>query len=233
MSAINTVKYLFLCIGLLMLAGAVASWNHARTFMATALTAQGEVIELLAERTQSNSVTYSPVVAFTTANGEYIEFTSSTSSYPPAYAPGEQVEVFYQPGKPRDAQLDGMFEQWGVVLIFGFMGLCFGAVGAGVLIVQYLGRTRRERLLSTGKAVTARVESVAQNPRLKVNGRHPWVIHCQWHNPATGQVHLFTSENLWFDPSEYLERDTLQVFIDAGNPRKHYVDTRFLPVLAG
>lgn len=55
---------------------------------------------------------------------------------------------------------------------------------------------RREKLLHTGRAVTAKVESVAQNLRLKANGRHPWVIHCQWHNPATGQVHLFTSENL-------------------------------------
>ncbi|UFH50302.1 DUF3592 domain-containing protein [Pseudomonas sp. KNUC1026] len=191
MSAINTLKYLFLCVGLLMLAGAVTSWNNSRTFMATALTAQGEVIDLLPERSENDSLTYSPVVAFITAEGEHIEFTSSTSSYPPAYAPGEQVEVFYQQGKPQDAKLGGMFEQWGVVLIFGFMGLSFGAIGAGKLLVQRLKRSRREGLIRTGKAVTAKVESVAQKPRVKVNGRHPWVIHCQWHNPATGQVHLF------------------------------------------
>jgi hypothetical protein len=43
---------------------------------------------------------------------------------------------------------------------------------------------------------------------------------------------VFRSEDLWYDPSDHVKRETLTVYIDPADPRKHYVDVSFLPRLA-
>ncbi len=46
------------------------------------------------------------------------------------------------------------------------------------------------------------------------------------------EVHVFKSQNLWFDPSAYVNTDTVAVYIDEDNPRKCCMDISFLPKLA-
>ncbi|MNH47046.1 hypothetical protein D3C79_1101060 [compost metagenome] len=70
------------------------------------------------------------------------------------------------------------------------------------------------------------------NTRISVNGRHPYVIRSQWLNPRTSEVHLFESDNIWFDPSDYLKDESISVFIDKKNPKKYHVDITFLPKIA-
>jgi hypothetical protein len=42
---------------------------------------------------------------------------------------------------------------------------------------------------------------------------------------------VFTSENVWFDPSAHLGNE-LTVFIERDNPKRYYVDLTMLPRLA-
>ena len=49
---------------------------------------------------------------FVTANGETIEFVSSTGSSSPSESPGDRVEVLYDPDDPYGAQLSGIFHVW-------------------------------------------------------------------------------------------------------------------------
>ncbi|MCB1611107.1 MAG: hypothetical protein KDI60_04995, partial [Xanthomonadales bacterium] len=64
----------------------------------------------------------------------------------------------------------------------------------------------------------------------KVNGRSPWVIRAQWQHPVTSKVHMFQSENLWFDPSEFIgDREQIGIRIDADQPERHRVDISWLP----
>ena len=60
----------------------------------------------------------------------------------------------------------------------------------------------------------------------------PYQIIALWQNPATGKVHEFSSKSLWFDPSEYIGSETIEVLVDKKNPEDYYVDTDFLPDLA-
>ncbi|WP_190275779.1 hypothetical protein [Thiorhodovibrio frisius] len=42
-------------------------------------------------------------------------------------------------------------------------------------------------------------------------------------------MHVFTSEPVLFDPSEYLNRSHVTVFIDSDHPQRYAMDLSFLP----
>ena len=68
-----------------------------------------------------------------------------------------------------------------------------------------------------------------QNASLTVNGMHPYRILCQWLDPATNQMHVFHSANIWYNPSKFVPDKTIEVLIDRDNPRRYSVETPFLP----
>jgi len=74
---------------------------------------------------------------------------------------------------------------------------------------------------------------VQRNTSYSVNGQHPWRIIVQWQNPATGKLHLFRSDNLWFDPSRFVaQQKQIRVLIDPQKPKRYSMDVSFLPELA-
>jgi hypothetical protein len=93
-------------------------------------------------------------------------------------------------------------------------------------------RHKEQHLLQKGQVIEADVQGVDVNESLSINGRNPFVVRCQWHNPQTNEVHVFQSGNVWFDPTEHLDRDKVRVYVEAGNLRNYLVDLSFLPKLA-
>ncbi|SEH70836.1 Protein of unknown function [Rheinheimera pacifica] len=230
MKAIAIVKYLFTLVGVAMLAGAFFVYNSTSSFLKEAATAEGIVVELLVSRT-SDSISYRPLVEFTAQNGQVIEFAPTAGSNPARYAQGEQVEVLYQVARPSDAKINDFFSLWGVALILAGMGAVFFLVGAGIIVFIALKGRQDDMLKTSGVAIETQYQSVEQNTALSVNGKHPFRVLTQWQNPATSDIHIFKSNNLWFDPSAYIKQDTIRVFIARGNPAKYYVDLSFLPKL--
>mgnify|MGYP006195199277 FL=1 len=230
MKAIAIVKYLFTLVGFAMLAGAFFVYNSTSSFLKDAVTAEGIVVELLVSRT-SDSISYRPLVEFTAQNGQVIEFAPSAGSNPARYAEGEQVEVLYQAARPSDAKINDFFSLWGVALILAGMGAVFFLVGAGIIVFIALKGRQDEMLKTSGVAIETQYQSVEQNTALSVNGKHPFRVLTQWQNPATSDIHIFKSNNLWFDPSAFIDKETIRVFIAQGNPEKYYVDLSFLPKL--
>jgi len=231
MRSVAIVKWVFTLVGLGMLVGAALLYLNTRSFLARASVAPGVVIDLVASRS-SDSITYRPVVRFSTAVGERVEFASGTSSNPPSYAKGEAVEVLYSPNQPRDAKINGVFSLWGGSLILGGMGGVFLLIGVGIFVVPMLGARGDERLIRTGMSVETKFQSVELNTRFEMNGRHPFRVVTQWQNPATSEIHVFESHNLWFDPTEYVKDRKIRVFVDRGNAKRYHVDLSFLPKLA-
>lgn len=227
----------FLLIGLGMLAGSVVSYQSTQDFIARSATTTGTVVEL--ERRVSRdsdgnrSTVYHPVVRYSVNGGREYRFRSNTGSNPAAYRRGEEVEVLYQPSNPGDAKINGFFALWGGSVIMGVLGLAFTGLPTATFVFGIRRRRMTERLKASGKPVLAMITGVARNRGLKVNGRSPFRISAQWENPASGKVHVFQSDNLWFDPSEHLpEAGSVTVFIDGNKPSRYWMDTRFLPELA-
>jgi hypothetical protein len=229
---VSIIKYSFSAVGLVMLAGAAFWYQSLRSFVAEASLAPGRVVELVRSQTGNNSPTYRPVVRFTAADGEAVEFTS-TGSNPPSYYKGEKVEVLYKPRIPQDAMIKSFFSLWGGPLSLGGTGAIFFLIGGGIWLFTGLKGRRDEYLRTRGTPIQTKFQAVEINENFTVNGVHPFRVVTQWQNPATSELYIFKSNNLCSDPSSYIKQQQITVFIDGSNPNKYFVDLSFLPKLAG
>ncbi|MAK90113.1 MAG: hypothetical protein CMI13_02600 [Oleibacter sp.] len=228
-------KIAFSAIGIFMLFACVYSSIGTYQFIQQSATTTGEVLKIdsyVATSDGSSHYMYRPIVGFI-ANGQGYSFVSSMSSSSPAYSVGERVEVIYDPENPgRSGQIKGFFSQWIFSIISALMGITFSAVGLGMTWYGIANRRKAEQLMREGQPVLAKIESIGHNTRFSFNGRNPYQITAQWQNPQTSQIHIFKSDNIWFDPSAYIDGDDVPVLIDKNNPKRYHVDLSFLPKTA-
>ncbi len=231
MKAFAIIKYLFSAIGLVLCAVAFFVYQNTQNFLATALTTEGTVVDLVSSYSR-DSTTYSPVVEYTTRKGEHISFTATFGSNPPAYTRGERVKIYYQESQPERAEIDGLFSLWGLPMILGSIGATFFLIGAGIFIAGRMKARKVADLQLNGMTIQAKITGINLNTSSKSGGISPFVIHAQWQNPATSQIHIFCSDDIWFDPTEFIRSDVINVLIDRNDPSRYSVDTSFLPKLA-
>lgn len=237
MKVLTIIKYLFTTFGIAMLLGTFWISDNTRTFLSKAVTTEGTVVRLIESWSGSsnishNSKIYRPVVRFTDGNGSPQVFISSSGSNPPAYSEGEKVELLYLPDDPQKAQINEFFSLWAGSIILGGLGCLFLLVGAGLFLFPILKGRKNDSLREQGTPVETEFQSVSMNTAVSVNGNCPFQVVTQWKNPATSEIHVFKSDNLWYDPSPYIQNKRIRVFIDRNNPKRYYVDLSFLPKLA-
>lgn len=231
MKAFSIIKIVFSLLGFGMLAVSLFLYTATKEFLKDAVTAQGTVTELVRSKS-SDSTTYRPVVEFKTADGSVVEFTSSMGSNPPSFSRGEVVEVFYEEASPEKAKINTFFSLWGLPLIFGSVGLVFFLIGFSMVIFAYFKKKKIAYLKQRGDPVYAKFQRVERNTSTKVNGVSPFRIVTQWMNPVTSELHIFKSDNIWFDPTDHIKTDELRVLIERNNPKKYHLDLSFLPRVA-
>lgn len=227
MKIINKIAIVFLLIGLGMLCGGGYWAIQTKGFLEKAVLGEGIVVELVQSQS-SDSTTYAPIVHFTTEDGRKIEFVSSCSSNPPAYSIGQKVSVRYDRTHPEKAKIDGFFSLWGGPLILLILGMGFSLFGVGFFAFQRIQAQRIAHLRQYGIPIQTKFISVEQGTTA-INNRYSIRIVSQWQNPNTNEIHLFKSEDLWFDPTEYIPEKGMTVYIELNNPRKYYMDISFLP----
>ncbi len=86
----------------------------------------------------------------------------------------------------------------------------------------------RPGLATNGLHVQAKYEGV-ESGNLQVNGRDSYRLKCQWQHLVTQNVYIFHSARIWFDPAQFVKRDTLDVLVNMDNPKRYEVDISFLP----
>lgn len=215
--------WLFPLIGAAMLAGAVAVQVHRVGDQANMLAATGTVTDIAGG---------CPTIEFSTTNGQSVSFRGGVCSNPPSFDIGESTAVLYDAANPNHAQLDSFMENWFASLILGGMGAVFTLLGLVFVLPPLLAKRRAAGLSVSGLPVFADLVGVRLNESLSVNGVNPWKIDAQWLNPATNKLHLFSSDNLWFDPSPYIREKQVRVLIDPNKPKRYSMDVSFLPELA-
>jgi hypothetical protein len=224
---------IFTFTGLALLSIGVSLFIQEQNFLKKAHTATGKVIEMaISISSGSNSgksVTYYSIVSFETKEGKPYTFSSSFSSNPPAYSVGEEVTVYYLPESPAKAEIKGFFSQWFAVIICSIMGLVFSSIGIGVWVSIVRKKKLRYWLQANGQLIHTSLQSVELNTSLTINGRSPYVIYSQWQNPSSKKVHVFKSDNIFYNPAGYMPGNTIQVRVDPQNYKKYQMDTSFLP----
>jgi uncharacterized protein DUF3592 len=236
MKVLKIISGVFSTVGLGMLVGSFFIFSNTSRFIAGAREAEGKVIALDRSRSSSSSgsssTTYRPVVEFTSGTGKRIEFTSNVGSSPPSHRVGESVTVLYNPADPYRARIKSFFQLWFGVLIVFLLGLVFAAIGLSMIFMRARGRKRAEWLRQHGRRMKTSFKGVELNNSVRVNGRCPYHIVSQSPDPASNTVRVFESENIWFDPTEYIKGETIDVLVDPHNPKKYVMDISFLPKLA-
>lgn len=239
MKTLKIVQYALMLIGAIMLMGTFYWVQNTQQFTQKALKAEGTVIDLIESRSSSSSsnhsssgYTYAPKVQFATEQGQAITFITSSSSNPPSYNVDEKVEVLYLADQPNAAKINGYFDLWGGATILGILGSVFFAIGAGIMLFSHFSSRKKNHLTTSGEAIQADFQNVELNESISVNNTHPFRILAQWVNPNTAELHIFKSENIWFDPTNHINNKKIKVYIQPNNPKKYHVDISFLPKLA-
>lgn len=241
------VGIIFLPLGLGFLAGSAWTAHSAAGELARAVRADGEVVELVQERSSDSSASLlAPRVRFRIPDGRTFEFVSSIRSSPPAYAVGDRVVVRYDPDRPSAARIDDWLSWWFLPSVFGVLGAVFTLIGAALLWASWRGRSpaapgrRRASGPHTGgsllrdptaRRLTARVVAIDREPG--EDGSTQWVVVVQARDPMGRGVLEFRSEPFDFDPGVWIARGRqVTVAHDPDDPERYEIDLSFLPVRA-
>ncbi|MBU0578288.1 DUF3592 domain-containing protein [Patescibacteria group bacterium] len=215
------IYFVFTAVGIALIAAGFIFLKNTNDFIKQSTSAPGIVIDM------EGYDTYKPIVEFITETGEVITFAGSVSSDPPAYSVGEEVEVLYIPDNPQRAEIKSFLQLWFMPLIMGGIGIIFFGVGFGIFLYRRYRKKLIERLKMSGRVIETEFVRVNVNTNLAINGKHPYNIITQYNE--NGTVHVFKSENIWYDPTNYVTQKKITVMVDPNSMKKYYMDISFLP----
>jgi len=210
------------------LLGGVVLGVRTHMFMERAQSVPGTVVRLESYRDSDNDTLYRPIVQFKTLSGQDASLTGH-GSMPPSYDPGEAVTVLYDPRDPGDARIADFWSLWGATAALAALGILFIGITSGFIWAARSGTHHKQHLKANGTPIKTELIGVERNDGLEVNGTRPWRITSRWVDPASGEARTFHSENLWFDPTEFLTARQVTVLIDPRKPQRYYMDISFLP----
>jgi len=235
MKILHLVFGLFALVGLGLLIGGIVSIQHTRRFLVTAVPVPGVVTENVWREDRSSQSSNStrgdffPRIRFRTTDGQEISFITNTGSSPPAYRVNEPVTILYDPQQPYHAFIRSFSELWLLPTILCPLGVIFCSFGVVAVIWKGISARNNAWLERNGRRIQAEFTRVELNASLEVNGANPYRIVCQWLDPASNQMHIFHSANIWFNPTKYILGKTLDVLADPNRPHRYLVETPFLP----
>jgi hypothetical protein len=180
----------------------------------------GTVVDLLYSKSS-----VAPVVSYTDESGtkRLYESSSYTSIDPPEI--GDQLALYYLPGKPDEVELEGegLFNLFPLIFFFTHGGVGFGGL-------YWLEKKRRMHnwLQQHGQSVQAKLVEIRHSAN---KGRSYYTLRCEWKDPYTQEMHYFESETLSQDPSGRIQvGSVVSVLIDPAKPKRYLVDTSFLDI---
>ncbi len=192
-------------------------------FASRAQQTTGTVIENL-RSTDSDGVSYRPLVEFRDRAGVRREFASTISTSWRAYNEGDPVPVLFDPEDPETASIDSATERFVLPGIFAGMGMLFVAIGGGVIFWRVRRISTVARLFHHGTRISAEVTGCSLDTSVTINGRSPYRVFAQAKHPATGMLASFRSDPIWLDLSSELAGASVPVLIDPADPDAYYVD---------
>jgi hypothetical protein len=199
-------------------------------FLETAIISQGTVIGFEKYRSSDHSVLFRPIVKFIDEKGQNVEFVSNSANSRPQYQVGEKVEVIYNSIASNEAKINSFFEIWGVATITGIGGVGLFIFGWSNYVFDKKKRDLQQDLKQNGTTIETNFQSVVMNNNSTTkNSRNYYQIKSQWQNPVTSKMHVFTSDYIYYDPTDCIKTDKIKVLIDRNDPKKYSVDVSFLP----
>ncbi len=161
---------------------------------------------------------------YVTYNVDGKRYTSVMSGYSSTFYEGKKIDIYYMKNDPN---IIGNKKLELLILLFPFVGLIFLLIG-GINIFKIISnKKKKERLIKTGTVIEATYIETNTNFNLRVLGRNPSNIICEYDDPISKNTYRFKSEILWYDPTLYIgDNDiyTFNVYVNKNNMKDYYVD---------
>lgn len=222
---------IFLVVGILFLVGTTFSLYSGMDMAKNGIKTTGTITDLDISVSEDKSRTYFPIIQFTTQENQQVEFRSSMGSSSYRGSIGQSIDVLYNPANPNDAIIDSTFGVYGLSIILGIFGGVFTLIGGVPVVFGIASKKKSTRLLREGTPVQVKITGVEENTMIQINKRSPYQIIADVHDKDTNTIKRYKSENIYFDPSPYIDRENVTVYIDKSNSSKYYMDISFLPKL--
>ncbi|MCW3070187.1 MAG: hypothetical protein JWO44_77 [Bacteroidetes bacterium] len=137
------------------------------------------------------------------------------------------VIAFQTYSGPSAGKTDADYMQPVIFMALGLMDILIVTVWS---IISAAKAKREKWLRENGQLLRAKLVSINKNMMVTVNKNNPYVITCEWKDPATAGIHIFKSKNIWFDPTHFINKsNTIDVYYDPDNMKKYAIDLSFLP----
>lgn len=221
-NSLYIMKYIFCIMGIVIWAQAFYIYQKDRKFTEKAKLASGTVL-----RSSANDRTF---VSFVTTEGKEIKFSSNTGNNPSSFTEGESVQVLYDPANPNNARINNFYILYLGVSVLGFLGAVFFFTGFSFFLSERSKQKKIDFLQLSGKVITTKFIGVQLNSGATSNGSYPYFICTEWLDPKTNEILFFESDDIWFDPTEFIKTDEINVLIDPNDPNKYVMDISFLPL---
>ena len=110
------------------------------------------------------------------------------------------------------------------LFVFGGMGAAFLLVGLGLLLADVSRRHAMRRAYEGGFYVMAKIVGTQTKTNVNSYGTNPNVVECHYKDPDTGEMHIYYSRYLFFNPSDMFTTDEVPVYIDRLGGKGVFVD---------
>ncbi|MBI6530845.1 DUF3592 domain-containing protein [Proteus vulgaris] len=221
--------YIFAIIGVVIFIVALFVIKSELHLVRNGIETTGVIIDLSMSNSSNERSVYHPIIQFTTNDNREITFRSLEGSNPPRFHLGENISVIYLQNDPQRATINNFLGLYGAGTILGVFGLVFALTGLIPLYFIRRRASRDQRLKRDGMPINVKISEVIINNNIRINRRSPYQIIADYHDTLNNRLIRYKSGYIFFDPTPYINKELVTVYVDKRNPKIYYLDISFLP----
>ena len=141
----------FFLVGAAIVTYAIFAWRYENVYKATALRADGIVVDVLNYVTREGHDATAGVIEFNDADGKKIRIKTPKSLGTQWYHINAHIAMLYQPGHPEDARVDNLGNRDAFPYVVGVFGLVALSIGLVVMFSPMVDDVVKENDDSKGK----------------------------------------------------------------------------------
>lgn len=212
---------IFAAVGAILLIVCFGIMTAGKKFDAVAVTVTGTISAIESHRDSDGDRHYSAYVDYTYQGREYSGIR--LNSYSSGMYEGKEIAIKIDPAEPGVAKAANTYLIASAIL--AGLGVIFFLVGIIPVLIEIKKQKKKKMLLEHGRYVYAIVEQITENYGYSVNGRHPFVVYCNYQDEYSGVLYKFKSDNVWTNPEPIIQPGSeIRVYVNESDYSQYHVD---------
>ena len=218
-------SYIFLSvfgiIGIILIIISICFGISGKKFDETAVEITGTIANIESYRDSDGERHHRAYVDYEYQGKQFKEV--SLNSYSSSMYVGKEIALKIDPENPEKVRT--LHGNMIATIILAVMGAVFSLIGIITTVLGIKKAAKKKKLRQEGRTIYAIVERVDVNYNYSLNGKHPFVIYCNYQDEYSGVMYKFKSDNLWTNPYPFLQQGSeVRVLVDAQDYSQYHVD---------